>query len=106
MKFAGFDSRADAESLRGTLYVGGDQLRELAAGEYWEHEVVGATVVDREERKLGVVTRLVPGVAHDLLAVETPAGERLVPVVADIVAEIDARRRVVRVDPPGGLLDG
>jgi ribosomal 30S subunit maturation factor RimM len=37
--------------------------------------------------------------------VKTSAGDRLVPVVKDIVVEVDVRGRRITIDPPEGLLD-
>ena len=107
VKFVGVDGRGAAESLRGALYVSAAMLRELGRGEFWEHELVGATVVEASTGGvLGTVSGLVRGPAQDLLEVRTPGGERLVPLVADIVVEVDAAGRRIRVDPPAGLLDG
>ncbi|MFN2488354.1 MAG: ribosome maturation factor RimM [Actinomycetota bacterium] len=105
VKFEGIDTRTDAEGLRGALYVAGDHVRELDEDEYWEHEIVGCEVVDPAGRVLGRVTRVVPGAAQDLLAVATEGGERLVPVVAEIVRAVEVQARRVRIDPPAGLLD-
>jgi ribosomal 30S subunit maturation factor RimM len=41
-----------------------------------------------------------------LLSVVDDAGrDRLVPMVADIVIEIDKEKKLVRIDPPEGLLE-
>jgi 16S rRNA processing protein RimM len=38
------------------------------------------------------------------LIVETPAGERMIPVVKEIVKEVDVERGRIVIDPPEGLL--
>ena len=106
VKFSGVDAREEAERLQGALFVATADLRNLGPGEFWEHELVGATVVDATGRALGSVTALVRGPAQDLLEVQTVAGERLVPLVADIVVEVDVAAGRIKVDPPAGLLDG
>jgi 16S rRNA processing protein RimM len=103
--FEGIISRTQAEGLRGALYVGADQLRRLGPGEYWEHELEGCAVVQRDGSSIGKVERVVAAPAQDLLAVSTPKGERLVPVVRDIVVSVDPGARRIVVDPPAGLLD-
>jgi len=62
-------------------------------------------VVDRDGRERGRVADVIPGAAHDLLAVELADGGRaLVPAVAALVTvELQARR--VLVDALPGLLD-
>ena len=105
VKFEGSDSRSDAEELRGTLFVPAADVRELEAGEFWEHDVVGLDVISSGGERLGQVTAIIPGVAQDLLEVSTPGGARLVPFVKEIVTKIDPDARRVTVDPPEGLLD-
>jgi 16S rRNA processing protein RimM len=51
------------------------------------------------------VSSVVHGPAQDLLAVSTERGERLVPLVKEIVVEVDVRARRVVIHPPAGLLD-
>ena len=103
--FSGYETREAAETLRGPLYVDGASARSLAEDEYWEHDVVGCLACTRAGVELGTVARVIPGPAQDLLALDTPAGERLVPLVKEIVVEIDTGRRRVVLDPPDGLFD-
>lgn len=105
IKFEGIDSRADAERCRGTLYIGSNELRRLDADEYWPHELAGCSVVDLSGAPVGTVVGVVPGAAQDLLAIDAAAGERLVPIVKDIVVKVDLGDRKVTIDPPEGLLD-
>jgi 16S rRNA processing protein RimM len=105
VRFEGIETRPRAEGLRGALFVGPEQLRNLEPGEYWAHELVGCTVFDHGGAEIGRVDRVVPGAAQDLLAVSTARGERLVPVVADIVVEVDVAGERITIDPPEGLLE-
>lgn len=106
VRFDGFDDRTAAETLRGGLLsIPFAAARQLGDDEYWPHQLVGLAVVDSEGARRGVVTDVVPGAAHDLLAVALDAGgSALVPTVAALVTiEVDAQRVVVA--PVGGLLD-
>ena len=105
VKFGGINTRADAERCRGTLFVGAGELRQLEAGEYWPHELEGCSVVNVAGGVLGTVSGVVPGAAQDLLAIDSPSGERLVPIVKHIVVDVDLGVRRVTIDPPEGLLD-
>jgi 16S rRNA processing protein RimM len=105
VKFEGVDTREQAERIKGTLFVPADKARVLDDGEYWEHDVVGCTVVTATGDDVGTVTAIVPGPAQDLLEIETAKGARLVPFVTEIVTRVDPDRREVVVDPPEGLLD-
>ena len=105
VKFEGYDDREAAETLRGPLYVPGDEARDLEAGEFWEHDLEGLEVVHaRTGAPVGTVAHVVEGPAQDLLVLDTPAGERMVPLVAEIVVNVDVDAGRVEVDPPEGLL--
>ncbi len=105
VKFQDTESRDGAEALRGSFYVKARNLRKLGEGEFWEHELVGLSVVDVHGVMRGRVARVIPGGIQDLVAVTTPAGERLVPLVSEIVVSVDVAGGRVVVDPPPGLLD-
>lgn len=105
VKFEGFDTREQAETLRGPLYVAVEQARALDDDEYWHDDLVGLVVTSREGAELGRVEAVVAGSEQDLLEVATPVGARLVPIVKDIVVSVDVAAGKVVVDPPEGLLD-
>lgn len=105
VRFEGFEDRDAADTLRGALFVPAGEARELEAGEFWEHDLEGLEVVHtRTGEVVGVVSHVLAGAAQDLLAIDTDAGERLVPLVAEIVTEVDVEARRVSIDPPEGLL--
>jgi 16S rRNA processing protein RimM len=102
----GVEDRTAAEPLRGAwLSVPVAAARPLAPDEFWPHQLVGLAVVDRQGRRRGRVADVVPGAAHDLLAVEVAGGATaLVPAVAALVTvELEAGR--VLVDAVPGLLE-
>jgi 16S rRNA processing protein RimM len=101
----GVSDRDAADRYRGAwLSIPATEARPLDQGEFWPHQLVGLAVVDREGRERGRVADVVPGAAHDLLAVEVPGGATsLVPAVAALVTvELEAGRVLVEAVP--GLL--
>jgi 16S rRNA processing protein RimM len=105
VKFAGSDTREDAEMLRGDLFVPEGDARELGDGEYWPHDLVGCEVHLADGTQVGSVSSVTEGPAQDLLTVTTSKGDRLIPLVAAIVVDVDVEAKRVLVDPPAGLLD-
>jgi 16S rRNA processing protein RimM len=80
---------------RGTeLEVERDRLPPTAEDEYYAFELVGLDVVEENGRRLGTVSAVTPGVANDVLELDS---EVLLPMVEDCVREVDldARRIVV-----------
>ena len=106
LSLEGVEDRDAAEGLRGAwLSIPAASARPLEPGEFWPHQLIGLAVVDRQGHERGRVADVVPGAAHDLLAVELPGGaSALVPAVAALVTvELDAGR--VLVDAVPGLLE-
>ncbi|MEA5456554.1 ribosome maturation factor RimM [Sinomonas sp. JGH33] len=104
----GFEEVPDrnrAEELRGTtLYVDTEELDDESEEGWYEHELVGLEVrVDG--RAVGTVAALQVMPAQDLLVVDTPDGEVLVPFVEEIVPEVDVEGGFVVVLPPTGLFE-
>ena len=101
----GVSDRDAADRFRGAwLSIPATEARPLDPDEFWRHQLIGLAVVDREGRERGRVADVVPGAAHDLLAVEVPGGATaLVPAVAALVTvELEAGRVLVEAVP--GLL--
>jgi 16S rRNA processing protein RimM len=95
VQFEGVDDRVAAERLAGVV------LRAEPIDDpdvLWVHELIGATVVERDGTERGEVVAVVPNPAHDLLELASGA---LVPVV--FVVSCEGGR--ILVDPPEGLFD-
>ena len=105
VKFEGVDDRSAAEGLRGPLFVRPSDLRELEEEQWWEHELVGLVAVDVAGTALGRVTEVMPGTAQDVLVVDSPSGERLVPMVAAFIRAVDPSAGIIVLDPPEGLFE-
>jgi 16S rRNA processing protein RimM len=103
----GVDGREAAEALRGRLVQAGvEQLGPLAAGEYYQYQLVGCRVEDLAGRVLGVVREIWETGAPDVLVVVDEAQrELLIPAVGEILREVDVVGRRIAIDAPPGLLD-
>jgi 16S rRNA processing protein RimM len=108
VRFEGVDDRTAAEALRGTLLqvdVDPDAVPDEDDA-WYDHQLVGLTVVDTTGAVVGEVADVLHLPAQDVLAVARPDGsEALVPFVSEIVPAVDVAARQVVVDPPPGLLD-
>lgn len=98
--------REGAEEIAGSdLVVPAEEARELEEGEFWDHEIEGCTVRTVDGDDVGTVTEVLHAPANDVLVVDRPEGEALVPLVRAVVREMDVRAGVVVIDPIPGLLD-
>ena len=75
------------------LAVPRDELPPPEEGSYYVVDLVGIEVVETEGEWLGVVTDVLPGVANDVLELDTGL---LLPLVEDCVRDVDlVQRRIV-----------
>jgi 16S rRNA processing protein RimM len=86
--------RLDCEAPRGALLeLPADELPPPGEDEYYAFQLVGLAVEEEGGRRLGAVAAVAPGVANDVL--ELDSGVAL-PLVEDVVRSIDlAARRIV-----------
>jgi 16S rRNA processing protein RimM len=108
VSFAGVRSRDAAQALRGTVLLVEVPAQQQPDGpdEYYDHQLVGSTVVDIDGTVLGEVGEVVHLPGQDLLAVRPAEGAQfLVPFVTALVPEVDVAARRVIVDLPAGLRD-
>jgi 16S rRNA processing protein RimM len=105
----GFDGVADrnaAEALRGTSLTLDASLLPVPDDpeEFYDHQLVGLTVVDQSGMVLGTVAEVWHPPAAPVLAVNRPDGtQELVPFVSAIVPVVDLEGGRLVVDPPDGM---
>ena len=106
MKVEGVDTVQEASSLRGrVLYLDRRDLK-LPEGQYFIQDLIGLKVVDADTgADYGVLTQVSPTGANDVYHVRTPDREVLIPAIAQVVAETDVERGMMRIRPLKGLFD-
>ena len=110
LRLKGIDDRAEADALRGTLFVveSDDLPPSEDPDEFYDHELEGLKVQLLDGTDVGVVREVLHSAAGELLSIRPTDGSRteiLVPFVAAIVTSVSLADGVVVIDPPEGLLD-
>jgi 16S rRNA processing protein RimM len=106
VRFREISDRTQAAMWNGRhLLVPEDELVPLAEGQVYVHELKGMTVELSSGERVGMVTDVFEVPQGLLLDVARDRGAVLVPFSGDIVTAVDRERRVVRIDPPPGLLE-
>ncbi|MDR2974324.1 MAG: ribosome maturation factor RimM [Propionibacteriaceae bacterium] len=107
IRFKEVVDRSGAEALTGVELLLTVDDHETADEEdtYYDHQLVGLSVVAATGRTLGRVSRVDHLGFQDMLAVETAAGERLVPFVTALVPRVDLVAGEVVVEAIPGLLE-
>jgi 16S rRNA processing protein RimM len=105
VSFEGRSRVEDAERLAGLeLRIPAEELRPLAEGSYYQHQLVGCLVDTTAGARVGEVIRVEGGAGASLLAIEGPGGEVLVPFASAICVAVDVERRRITIAPPDGLI--
>lgn len=106
LKFAGVDSMDAANEFRGAdLWVPVSQRASLPDGDYFQSDLIGCQVVNRDNgRALGVVEGFEQYGGPPLMEVVADGKEILIPFVAS-ECQVDLGARVIRLSLPEGLLD-
>ena len=103
----GFESRVEAESLRGArVFVGRSSFPTEAKDEYYWVDLIGLQVVNRQGESLGTVLGLIDTGPQSVLRIAHAcdtgapgaAGERLIPFVSAYVDEVSLEHRLIKVD--------
>ena len=111
LKFAGYDSPEAARALVGReLAVPETDAIELEEDEFYDWELVDCRVETIDKQEIGSVREVLHTGAAPVLVVRdaTATGggrEHLIPLAESICVEIDTEAKLIRVDPPEGLLE-
>jgi 16S rRNA processing protein RimM len=100
VRFAGYDSRVAAETLRRRfLRVARSESRRATTGAYLWADLLGARVETPEGAWLGIVRELLRAGENDVLVIADTSGrERLLPMLESVVKVVDlAAGRIVAV---------
>lgn len=106
LRFAGFDSIDAAEELRNVeLCIPESESVSLQEGEYFDWELEGCDVETLDGEPIGIVQNIMRTGGTEILVVEGSDKEYLIPFAETICTEVDIAKKVIRVDPPEGLLE-
>ena len=72
--------------------------------EYYWFELIGMKVSTVDGRDLGEITQITATGANDVIHVEGTYGEVLLPMIEDVVLEVDVAKKKMVVDPLEGLI--
>lgn len=96
------EDRSGAEALRGArIFVGRSSFPTADPDEYYWVDLIGMSVVNREQEALGTVVGLIDTGPHSVLRIQPadPQGEeRLVPFVAAYVDDVNTAEKRITVD--------
>ncbi len=109
-KFADYDTPEKAQELvKCELAVPEDEAIELEEGEFFDYELEGCRIETVAGEQLGTVREVMHANGNELLVVDSDNKESkrdyLIPFANAICVEVDIENKLIRIDPPEGLLE-
>lgn len=105
LKFVDHDSIEVAETLRGAeICVAEDHAVELQTDEYYDWQLAGCKVETIDGSTIGTVRDLMRTGGTEVLVVDGDK-DYLIPFATTICVEVDVENKLIRIDPPDGLLE-
>lgn len=106
LQLEGVGDRNGAEALAGSeVLIDRQALPDLAAGDYYWHDLVGLRVETASGRMLGRVEGLLATEGHDILVVLDGPREYLIPLRKEFLSHVDLAAGVLTVAEVPGLFE-
>ena len=107
LKFKGFDNINDIEKYRQkSLYVTRANAVRLRKDEYFIADLMGLTVIDEEDKEIGVLKDVMETGANDVYEITmNDDRELLLPAIKQCVLEVNVEEGFIKVHILDGLLD-
>jgi 16S rRNA processing protein RimM len=106
LKLKGVDSLSQADGLAGLeVLIPEGALKERDQGEFFLFQLMGCTVIDIHGKTAGRVKDVISAGSGDILVVGGEGKEILIPFHESICIEVNVPGKLIRIDPPEGLLD-
>lgn len=105
-KFRGIDTIENAEKLRNSiLYINRDDAN-LPDGAYFIQDLIGCTVFDDNSKQVyGTVSDVTQTGANDVWHIKNGDNEYLIPVIDDVVKQVDVESGEIYITPLKGIFD-
>lgn len=105
LKLEGVTDLDGAAALKNTLIYADREDLPVEEGAVFIADLIGLPVIDVDDgREYGKLSEVINRGASDIYVVDTPAGERMMPAVAEFVKSIDTEKGIF-VKPIGGMFD-
>lgn len=88
-----------------SVYLPLDQLPKLDDDQFYFHEIIGFEVIDSLQGPIGTITGVNDASSQVLLEVEHNDREILIPLVDELIQQLDKQQKQLYLSIPEGLLD-
>ena len=98
-------SPEEAKALVGReISIDASDLEAPAGGEYYHFQLAGLEVIDESGERVGCVREVIAAPGNDLLVIDGPSRECLVPVAGEFIRSVDLGLGRIVIRPIPGLI--
>lgn len=87
------------------MYLPLDLLPKLTGNQFYFHEVKGFRVVDDQYGDIGVIESIIEYPAQPLFQIMNGTTEILIPVIDQVIKEVDRDNKTIYISAPNGLIN-
>lgn len=105
VKFEDIDGESAKSLLKSELYLPMSELPPLTGNNFYYHEVIGFTIIDKEKGDIGTCKDFLDVNGQSIMVIDHLGKEILIPAVDDFFDEIDRANQKMHIHAPEGLID-
>jgi len=106
VKFMDVDNTDEAFTFAGcNVYIPSGLIPRQKRTKLFSSEIEGYRVIDVNHGETGIVNAILELPQQSLLSVDSNGKEILLPIVEDIIKEVDRRNRIIYTEAPEGLIE-
>lgn len=96
----------DLERLLGReLYLPLELLPPLEGNKFYFHEIIGFEVIDSEKGNIGKIVGVYENAPQPLLSIDCEGKEILLPIIDEVILNVDRQAKQMNVKSPEGLIE-
>ena len=91
--------------LHRKLYLPLTLLPELEGNQFYDHEIVGFTVLDENFGEVGTITDVIDHTSNPLFQIDFRGKEILIPIFDGLIKKVDRSNKRLVIKSPDGLIE-
>lgn len=99
------DENAAKIILRKEVYLPAEILPELKGINFYDHEVIGYQVLDKNHGPIGIIEQVIDLKVNPLLQIIKEDKEILVPLIDGIIKKVDRDKKELHIEAPEGIVE-
>ncbi len=106
VKFEDIDINIIPALIKKEVYLPLEFLPKLDGNKFYFHEIINFEIIDKNFGKIGYISSVLEYPAQSIFQVLTPDNkEVLIPIVDEIIVEVDRINKCILIDAPEGLIE-